>query len=44
MHVRDLVHIQQRIIIAKAQVKFQPNWFIDFSSKGEESEKNIYYA
>ena len=36
-------NIQQRIIITKAHVKFQPDW-LDFSRQGEESEKHIIEA
>ena len=39
MHARDtILHIQQRIIIQKARVKFQPDWFT-ILREGEKSEK-----
>ena len=37
MHGRDtILHIQQHIIIHKAHVKFEPDWF--GNCKGEKSE------
>ena len=42
MHVRDtILHIQHCIIITKAHVKFQPDWFMIF---GEKVKNRIHYA
>ena len=45
IHTRDIIlHIQQRIITAKAHEKFQPNWLKIFQEKVENVKKCINYA
>ena len=44
MHTRDTIsYYQQRIIITKTRVKFQPDW-LDFPRKSEKLKNRINYA
>ena len=45
MHGRDtILHIQQRIIIKKAHVKFQPDWLKIFREKVKKVKKHTNHA
>ena len=45
MHTRDtILHTQQKIIMIKAHVKFQPDWSKISQEKVKEAKKRINYA
>ena len=45
MHTRDtILHTQQKIIMIKAHVKFQPDWSKISQEKVKEAKKRINHA